>query len=472
MNRQHKIWLLLLFVLGSCGQTEHKESTHSINIEAADPLNSYFELSNTSGKTVSFFLEINEKGVYDIDKMVYFINARYKNMPCGEKVWRFISEYTRHKSIISRNNWLYNPLILVNSAGGSLCGFRSAAMTNILLYMGVKARSWCINGHVVTEVYENGRWQVYDPDLGVVYYNEKGNICSYNELCNNPLYITRPVKVRWVSTYCDSITACSQKIADMYTSLKDNLLFSTYFENADNKQQLKFILPPHAKIAFPVPDNSDTTAFACAELQIPRAWTGIIKMQLIPFSYSGNALISYRNKPMPPNSSDWYDAVYSSEKFDNEIDIRKNPDGVTFNYYINPYLFRPEKRNTIKLEGNDVDSIEVYIKRYGHSIHPDWDDYCGQDFVKWVDHIAACSAADHISLRSYHDYLKKIRLLDDCGVFKSMGVDTRNFYAQMELISKKFSMKDAAYWRQFENRIFFVRSLNEILKTMQNGNGQ
>lgn len=463
MNRNFKVFFYLL-ILCSCNNTE----TRVFELKAKNANNCFFEIINNGDNTAVFSFENNYKGVYNIDKIVLFIKQNYKNMPDAEKVWRFIVQYSKHKDLITKNNWLYNPVLLMNSAGGSLCGFRSAAMTNILVYMGVKARSWCINGHVVSEAYVDGRWQVYDPDLGVVYYNENGNICSFYELSNNPLYVTKPFKMMSISSYCDSLFACSEKTAEMYASKNDNSLFNTFYERFDNNQQTLFMMPKGSTLNFPMPDNSQKTNFALAELNIPKGWTGNVKMSLIPYDFIGDAEIEYQNKLMTADYNKWSQLVAVSEKFVDEIIIRKNSNGVVLRYYINPYLYRPEKNNSIKLVGEEVGMLELICKEFNSIQRPDWDDRCDEDFVNWIKYLALDSILNNVEVKSFDDYLAKVKLIEQKGAFENFNIDSKAFYNQLVIEFGKYKNQNFEFWQQLEDDNNFVYSLMIIIKGIKN----
>ncbi len=464
MNKIIGFLFFIFFVLSSC----EKSGTREIELQIESPENSYFEIHNKGKSTALYSFENNNMGVYDIDKMVLFINNHYHDMPIAEKVWRFIAQFTKHKSLITKNNWLYNPLLLVNSAGGSFCGYRSAAMTNILLYMGIKARSWCIEGHVITEAYVDGRWQVYDPDLGVVYYNENGNICSFCELSDNPLYITNPIKMMSVSSYCDSVEACSKKIADMYTSKNDNCLFNTYYEHFNEKQKVFFMLPKGSVMTFPMPDNSKNTTFALAELKLPKNWTGNVKMSLIPFDYIGDAEIEYQNKIMKSDYEFWADKISASQIFEDEIVVKQNPEGVVLRYHINPYIYSPKERNSITLIGKGVRSLEVGFKEYSISQQPNWLEICNDNFIDWLKYLALDTKIGKIKVDNFDDYMTKIKSIEKHGAFSKFNIDNHLFYNQLNVEFINHKNRDIEFWQQFENQNIFVHSLLLIINKIEN----
>ena len=75
-----------------------------------------------------------------------------------------------HYFTVSAALWLHSPALFLNSLGVGWCDDRAAVVHHLLAEMGYTARLWSLQGHVVPEVLINGRWEVWDTDLGVYYY--------------------------------------------------------------------------------------------------------------------------------------------------------------------------------------------------------------------------------------------------------------------------------------------------------------
>src|SRR5690606_26197140 len=67
------------------------------------------------------------------------------------------------------------------------------AYVRIARAAGREARVWGLGGHVIPEVRVNGKWVVYDPDLGVYYRKPDGSIAGVDDLAAGPTLITSPV---------------------------------------------------------------------------------------------------------------------------------------------------------------------------------------------------------------------------------------------------------------------------------------
>jgi len=245
-----------------------------------------------------------------------------------------------------------------------------------------------------------------------------------------------------------------------------NNLFNTYYEQFEEKQQIMFSLPPRSKLVFPIPDDSIDTYYALACLDLPKGWTGTVKIPLIPYDIIGNAEITYQNKIMPPDHSNWSQSVSASKKYENEIKILTNINGVTLRYYINPYLFSPEKNNIITFVGEGLDFLELNCKEYCAPLRPDWENHCGPDYVNWLNYIASCHSSQKVAVRNYNDYIGKIKLIEQCGAFNKFGVDSEEFYDDLERNFESYKNRDSTFWKKFEDDKYLVHSLLKIIKSM------
>lgn len=253
----------------------------------------------------------------------------------------------------------------------------------------------------------------------------------------------------------------------MYSSRSDNSLFNTFYEQYDNNQQTFFMMPKGSTLIFPLPDNSQKTHFAVAELKIPKAWTGVVKMSLIPYNYSGNAEIEFQNKLMTSDDRNWSESIAASEKFVDEIDIRKNSNGVVLRYYINPYLYRPEKNNSIKLVGEGVECLEISSKIFNLDQQPDWDDLCDENFVSWLHYLALYSELGEFKVECVDDYVAKINWIEKKGAFAKFNIDSKMFYNQLHKESGKYNHENNEFWQQLEDENNFVHSLMIIIKGIE-----
>ncbi len=90
-------------------------------------------------------------------------------------------------------DYVVDALKLLNVYGYDLCGNNSSAMCALYNLAGIKARRRGMVGHVVPEVWFEGKWNYIDTDMfGYVFLDDKEHMASVDELVADPDLWTRP----------------------------------------------------------------------------------------------------------------------------------------------------------------------------------------------------------------------------------------------------------------------------------------
>jgi hypothetical protein len=271
------------------------------------------EIANNGGAYISFHFKIKDFPFNSLEEMKAVIlsdTASGSTMHDWEKAWRFISTSTSHKLMISRENWLYHPLLLVNSAGGAYCGFRASALAQLWTTMGYEARVWGLNGHVVPEIRHENRWIMLDPDLGVFYRMSDGRIAGVEDLEKDTSIIYRKAQHDTVYTPgYSNILKYSPWIAAMYASKNDNRLFDWRLPFPSSDRNPPVLLPPGAVMEFPVHDTSfvvsgdfgEVEAGPCLKVKLPAGKGMRLSMPFVLCCVKGKAEINYGLKKISVN---------------------------------------------------------------------------------------------------------------------------------------------------------------------------
>lgn len=129
---------------------------------------------------------------------------------CGEEekimaLTKFVCQKRVAKKKVSIDIWTPRQLLEPTEPFSYTCGELSSALAH-LAYAG----NFKINyidmildkdptqrpyTHVVTEIYYQGKWHLYDPTFGTAYRNEKGEIASYQEIRLNPKILDNPIRL-------------------------------------------------------------------------------------------------------------------------------------------------------------------------------------------------------------------------------------------------------------------------------------
>jgi hypothetical protein len=199
-------------------------------IEIDGPNENAIMLSNVADFDVSFQLDVNGH-MYpgsrseSLTRILDSTNAM--DSPVPATIWRAISENTRRGATVTESTWAHGPVRLLNSLGFGYCDDVASAFALLAAEAGLEARVWTLNGHVVPEVLIDGRWQMYDVDIGVIYHNADGEVAGVEELVANPTLITNPIDPI-LATKQDSSSPFSQEVADIYATYGDNQIYDRY----------------------------------------------------------------------------------------------------------------------------------------------------------------------------------------------------------------------------------------------------
>ncbi|MBT1700920.1 hypothetical protein KK083_28770 [Fulvivirgaceae bacterium PWU4] len=159
--------------------------------------------SNDS-KTVSFSINDRHFFVQYSDILKRAIPEPVSGEDSVKMIWDFTARHSYHYYPMTPYVWMHDPLTFFNSAGFGFCD--DAATINELLwkFMGYDARTWWLDGHVVSEVYQGEKWKMLDSDLGCYYLNDSLMIASVEEVLEAPRLVMErrneiPVRVHEVN---------------------------------------------------------------------------------------------------------------------------------------------------------------------------------------------------------------------------------------------------------------------------------
>ena len=86
----------------------------------------------------------------------------------------------------------HDPVKMVGVYGYGYCDDAARSLDQLARKAGLKARVWELQGHVVSEVFYEGRWHMLDVDLGKTYQHPLGHLASVEEIARNPHWIADP----------------------------------------------------------------------------------------------------------------------------------------------------------------------------------------------------------------------------------------------------------------------------------------
>jgi hypothetical protein len=217
---------------------------------------------------------------------------------------------------------------MLNSLGFGFCDDVASVYYFLATKMGYQARVWNIIspdaqlGHVIPEVLIQNRWEMYDPDLEIYYWNEQGQVAGVEEISNNTQLITEPINPFPLSHFSYSAIpfdepsfpyAYSQYIAYVYSGVYNHKIDTGYYVQVGfPTYDTPFSLPPKAYLEFPVQSNivlrsesgDEVPSYHIMRLMLPKGWSGSVRVPLVFLSIRGSGRISLNNTHYDLDSPD------------------------------------------------------------------------------------------------------------------------------------------------------------------------
>lgn len=346
--------------------------TRRLTVASAAPGAEAVSLLNTGAET-SF--ELTHNGYHAFASMDQIV-AAVRKLPGGNspeelayKLWLFVRDNGYHRYPFSGELWTNDTWATLNSLGWGFCSNFAAVYLKIAEAMGLEARVWGLSGHVVPEVRVNGRWQMYDPDLGVYYYNADGWVAGVEELAASPSLVRYPLNP--IFDPGQDRGAYGQDVADIYSSTANNTTANQAI-SVEPFQGSRITLPAGARLVYPgrwTPDpvgyDGDDptphaiTQFRQARLELPPGFVGRLPIPWVPWEIQGAGRVRFQQQEFATDSSQLRQFLNRPNRSLTEAEVLENPDGLALIMMINPIWYDVYASNDIALTGKDVWAIEA-----------------------------------------------------------------------------------------------------------------
>lgn len=213
MNKGKYLLFFIMIIFFSCGKNEELSFEQDLSFDSS--VNTII-IKNPSKEEVALQWDLNSIFPIDEDRIKKDIEeiAKNKDVSVQSAAWKYVySNSFKSLPFSPEYSWGHEPLIYLNSLGGGYCDDRASVLAGVWKNWFDSVKVMVLEGHVVPEVKVNNNWEMYDPDYGVAYKNDNGEVASFKELENNWKWIAYPSK---------------EKIITINPSLKENNTFSYY----------------------------------------------------------------------------------------------------------------------------------------------------------------------------------------------------------------------------------------------------
>jgi hypothetical protein len=306
----------------------------------------------------------------EIDELLSLIEAlpeEFSGESLARKSWRFVSRNSFNSNSFNDARKVHHPFVFLNSAGIGYCDDQSATLAEIWRQQGYQARIWTLNGHVVPEVFLDGRWQMFDPGMGVFYMDENGNVAGMKDLQTHPEWIKNPVKTIYATDLLQSrLFSNSEFIAQVYGSIADNKV-NRWYDTLPEIAEPEFVLPPKGQLRMALlkPGELDSLISVkdLTDLEIDFfAGSGPLKqsMSLLVADIRGNGRIKLRGKEL--TLEEVKKSLEQQDVYLDELEIVEPETLITVRCRISPYFAEMLPENRLKFSGRNLTGLTAEVQ--------------------------------------------------------------------------------------------------------------
>ncbi len=366
MSKFILIFICLIFGLFISCTHQESNSNLSLNIEQSVKFSDSFnviQIQNNNNQAVSFHLRINNSFPLEMSDIILSIedSSKIKNTSLEEEAWKYVSRSTFWSTPYSLENWQHNPVLFLNSIGGGYCDDRASVLAFIWKNWFDSVRIVGLNGHVVSEVYSNNKWKMYDADRMVAYLNAKNEICSVSELEDSSQFISSPSLERVIgpNPIFHTKNAYSYRFSKFYSSKKDNKN-ETEWHLKSNKNNSTFILPAYSSLKIEIDRETHQVNLT---VHLSEKSKGELQIPFVPYSAKGDFKYQIDTKLFWVKDSKY---IFPTNKWLNSLHIENVKSKSTIHYLVNPKLkfFQPE--NILKIKS----SLPMLITKNHENVIP------------------------------------------------------------------------------------------------------
>lgn len=328
-------------------------------------------ISNRGATETVFRLEHNNFPSFaTLEEVAAFVSsmpAMYADETFASKLWRFVRDSVIHEYPLSQEQWIYDPLVTLNSLGWGLCSNVASLYARIARAAGHESRVWGLGGHVVPEIRVGDDWQMYDPDLGVFYYDRQGRIASVETLGNDPSIVSAPeAPIHSLASYPEPY---NDFVRDIYATRDDNAV-ETWYDGPDVPLQGTVVLPAGAALTYPghwsgQPTGYDAgqsfpiTHFRHAVIDLPAAFRGQFGMPWMLRAIEGQGRIRIEGREFAIESDELRDWLAAPRRIVRELEVIEATSALRLVFYVNAARFVMTPETRVAVTGLDVWALDV-----------------------------------------------------------------------------------------------------------------
>ena len=264
--------------------------------------------------------------------------------PFERKLWRYVRDGSYHMDPLTGSYWAHDPVLFLNSIGFGFCDDAAAVFVILARKAGFQARGWDLGGHVVAEIWTDGRWKTFDPDQSVYYLRRDGQVAGVADLALDSSLILSPSSQVNATPF-----AYSQELAAIYAS--DNRVTNGETTPAAGVAS-GTVLPSGARITYPGIWASPPLGYwgsgiplvAQARLELPDGFVGPVAWPLLVWDVQGSGRVRIAGRDYSAGSSELTTLLQSVRVSqppvaNQSIQVLESTGGLSIIYLLNPIQF-------------------------------------------------------------------------------------------------------------------------------------
>lgn len=318
------------------------------NLSFSDSFNVIL-IRNTNNQEVTFELDINGTFPLKMTNITQAIedSSVSKNTPIEEEAWRYVARSTFWSNPITSENWQHDPVLFLNSIGGGFCDDQASVLAAIWKNWFDSVRVVGLNGHVVSEVFSNNKWKMYDADLMVAYLNAENQVCSVVELEDSSQFISSPrlEKVIGTNPVLKTKNPASNYAAKLYASSEDNDDVTSWHLGTKEASS-RFIIPAYATLKIEINKSTRQTNLSVILNENSK---GKIEIPFVPYSAEGAFEYQLGTKNIS-FEDDFH--LFPTNRWIQAIQIHSVKAPSVIRYLVNPKLKFFQTENSVKIKSS------------------------------------------------------------------------------------------------------------------------
>jgi hypothetical protein len=348
------------------------------------------DLENRLNTDISFTLQINGKGLlFNSSQLIHEIQTTLdeKNRGLPYKIWVWLLNNSYHCEPFTGEYWVHTPYIFANSIGFGFCDDVASVMAILINDTGGEARVWSLSGHVVPEVKLSGRWEIYDPDLGVVYIDSAGRLMDYNSIVSrfDREYFISNLRMDYTSdilqnilkatgvntstpTVKTEIIGYSDLVKNIYQTVGDNYVDDNYLGGfVPNIYPERLTIPGNSIIRIHGSTygslnsmyDSRIPEYGLMDLEIKPHTVGSVNIPLYLLSVQGSGSVVINNKKYDIPNTELTSILNSRSSYYQNFKLKSTDQGLKLRFMLNSTRYNLKSLSEVILDAESSKYLKI-----------------------------------------------------------------------------------------------------------------